>query len=42
LTSGGAFHIPHDKAGAVIGWQPIVEMREGVTRLLAWREAQDE
>jgi UDP-glucose 4-epimerase len=40
LTSGGAFHIPHDKAGEVIGWKPVVEMREGVTRLLAWREAQ--
>jgi UDP-glucose 4-epimerase len=41
LTSGGAFHIPHDLAGQVIGWQPQVRMREGVRRLLAWREAQE-
>lgn len=41
LTSGGAFHIPHDLAGEVIGWQPQVKMREGVRRLLAWREAQE-
>lgn len=41
LTSGGAFHIPHDKAGEVIGWQPQVPMREGVHRLLVWREAQE-
>ncbi|MCW5323608.1 NAD-dependent epimerase/dehydratase family protein [Verminephrobacter aporrectodeae] len=40
LTAGGAFHIPHDKAGALIGWRPEVPMREGVRRLLAWREAQ--
>jgi UDP-glucose 4-epimerase len=38
LTSGGAFHIPHDKAGEVIGWKPVVTMKEGVTRLLAWLE----
>jgi UDP-glucose 4-epimerase len=41
LTSGGAFHIPHDKAGELIGWQPQVPMREGVRRLLVWREAQE-
>ena len=41
LTSGGAFHIPHDKAGEVLGWKPIVHMKEGVTRLLAWREHQE-
>ncbi|WP_020200595.1 MULTISPECIES: NAD-dependent epimerase/dehydratase family protein [Cupriavidus] len=41
LTSGGAFHIPHDLAGRLIGWQPTVRMREGVNRLLAWREAQE-
>ncbi|MCI1837421.1 MAG: NAD-dependent epimerase/dehydratase family protein [Achromobacter ruhlandii] len=41
LTSGGAFHIPHDLAGQQIGWQPQVGMAEGVTRLLAWREAQE-
>jgi UDP-glucose 4-epimerase len=41
LTSGGAFHIPHDLAGELIGWQPQVKMKEGITRLLAWREAQE-
>jgi len=39
LTSGGAFHIPHDKAGELIGWKPEVGMKEGIARLLAWREA---
>ena len=41
LTSGGAFSIPHDKAGQVLGWKPLVAMREGVMRLLAWREQQE-
>ena len=41
LTSGGAFHIPHDLAGEVIGWEPQVSMKEGIRRLLAWREAQE-
>ncbi len=41
LTSGGAFHIPHDLAGREIGWQPKVRMKEGLERLLAWREAQE-
>lgn len=41
LTSGGAFSIPHDKAGRVIGWKPLLAMREGVMRLLAWREQQE-
>ncbi len=40
LTSGGAFHIPHDKAGELIGWRPEVHMKEGIARLLKWREAQ--
>jgi UDP-glucose 4-epimerase len=39
LTSGGAFHIPHGLAGEVIGWEPQVHMREGIQRLLGWREA---
>ncbi len=39
LTSGGAFHIPHDLAGKLIGWQPKIGMKEGLARLLAWREA---
>jgi UDP-glucose 4-epimerase len=41
LTSGGAFHIPHELAGELIGWQPQVKMKEGIQRLLAWREAQE-
>lgn len=41
LTSGGAFSIPHDKAFEVLGWKPLVQMREGVMRLLAWREQQE-
>ena len=41
LTSGSAFHIPHDKAGEVLGWKPLVHMKEGVHRLLAWREQQE-
>ncbi|MHB2266078.1 NAD-dependent epimerase/dehydratase family protein [Aliihoeflea sp. PC F10.4] len=39
LTSGGAFHIPNDKARDVIGWHPQVQMKQGIERLLAWREA---
>lgn len=41
LTSGGAFHIPNDKAREVLGWEPKVDMEEGIARLLAWREAQE-
>ncbi|MCP5267135.1 MAG: NAD-dependent epimerase/dehydratase family protein [Burkholderiaceae bacterium] len=40
LTSGGAFHIPHERAGEVIGWQPEIGMKEGIARLLQWRESQ--
>ncbi len=39
LTSGGAFHIPHDKAGLAIGWKPEVTMAQGIERLLRWRES---
>lgn len=39
LTSGGTFSIDHAEAGRVIGWQPKVDMREGIGRLLRWREA---
>ncbi len=41
LTSGGAFHIPHDKAHTAIGWQPEVAMPEGIKKLLQWRESVD-
>ncbi|MDJ0390795.1 NAD-dependent epimerase/dehydratase family protein [Roseomonas sp. E05] len=39
LTSGGAFEIVHRAAKEAIGWEPEVEMREGLRRLLAWRDA---
>ena len=39
LTSGGAFRIDHAAAKAAIGWAPEVDMREGLRRLLAWRDA---
>ncbi|MBY0336068.1 MAG: NAD-dependent epimerase/dehydratase family protein [Acetobacteraceae bacterium] len=38
LTSGGAFRIPHDKAREVIGWAPKVDMREGIARLIRWKD----
>jgi UDP-glucose 4-epimerase len=38
LTSGGAFRIDHQAAGDAIGWQPQVDMRQGLERLLRWRE----
>ena len=39
LTSGGAWRLDHARAAEVIGWSPEVDMREGIRRLLAWREA---
>jgi UDP-glucose 4-epimerase len=38
LTSGGAFRIDHASAKAAIGWEPLVDLREGLRRLLAWRD----
>jgi UDP-glucose 4-epimerase len=38
LTSGGAFRIDHAAAKTAIGWQPEIGMREGLRRLLAWRD----
>ncbi|MDC7786961.1 NAD-dependent epimerase/dehydratase family protein [Rhodoplanes sp. TEM] len=38
LTSGGAFRIDHAAAERAIGWRPEVGMREGLRRLLAWRD----
>ena len=38
LTAGGAFRIDHAAAKAAIGWQPEIGMREGLRRLLAWRD----
>jgi UDP-glucose 4-epimerase len=39
LTSGGAWRLDHAKAEQAIGWKPEVDMREGIRRLIAWREA---
>ena len=41
LTSGGPWRIDHGAAQRVIGWQPQVDMREGIRRLIAWREASE-
>jgi UDP-glucose 4-epimerase len=38
LTSGGAFRIDHAAAEKAIGWRPEVGMREGLQRLLGWRD----
>ena len=38
LTSGGDWSVDHRLAERTIGWRPIVEMREGIERLIAWRE----
>jgi UDP-glucose 4-epimerase len=41
LTSGGAWRIDHAAAERAIGWRPQVDMREGIERLIAWREASE-
>jgi UDP-glucose 4-epimerase len=38
LTSGGPWRLDHALAARVIGWRPRVDMREGIARLLTWRE----
>jgi UDP-glucose 4-epimerase len=39
LTSGGPWRLDHAAAERVIGWRPEVDMREGIRRLIAWRES---
>jgi UDP-glucose 4-epimerase len=39
LTSGGPWKMDHALAERIIGWRPTVDMREGIKRLIAWREA---
>jgi UDP-glucose 4-epimerase len=39
LTSGGPWRLDHAAAQRAIGWRPEVDMREGIRRLIAWREA---
>jgi UDP-glucose 4-epimerase len=41
LTSGGAFNINHAAAERAIGWRPLVDMEEGLRRLIAWREGNE-
>lgn len=41
LTSGGPWQLDHSLAGKLIGWKPEVDMREGIRRLLAWRDASE-
>jgi UDP-glucose 4-epimerase len=41
LSAGGAWRMDHAQAERVIGWRPQVDMREGIRRLLAWREAEE-
>ncbi len=38
LTSGGAWKLDHALAQRLIGWRPQVDMRDGIGRLIAWRE----
>ncbi len=39
LTSGGPWKIAHAKARETIGWSPEVDMRDGIQRLLDWRQS---
>jgi UDP-glucose 4-epimerase len=38
LTSGGPWRVDHSRAKEVISWSPQVDMREGIGRLLEWRQ----
>jgi len=40
LTSGGPWRLDHSAAGRLLGWRPEVDMREGIRRLIAWRESE--
>jgi UDP-glucose 4-epimerase len=42
LTSGGAWRLDHAAAERLLGWRPEVDMREGIRRLIAWRESPGE
>ena len=39
LTSGGAWKMDHARPSGPSAGSPQVDMREGIKRLLAWREA---
>jgi UDP-glucose 4-epimerase len=38
LTSGTAWSLEHGLARRLLAWQPKIDMREGIRRLIAWRE----
>lgn len=38
LTSGGAWQMDHTLAQRVLGWQPRIDMDQGLQRLIAWRD----
>jgi len=40
LSAGGPFEIAHGEALRVLGWKPEIDLKEGITRLLAWRKEQ--
>jgi len=42
LTSGGSWFLDHGLAEQVLGWRPEVDMREGIRRLIAWRDAAEQ
>jgi UDP-glucose 4-epimerase len=38
LTSGGDWSLEHGLAERLLGWRPEIDMREGIRRLIAWRD----
>jgi UDP-glucose 4-epimerase len=38
LTSGGDWSLEHGLAERILGWRPEIDMREGIRRLIAWRD----
>jgi UDP-glucose 4-epimerase len=39
LTSGGDWSLQHDLARRLLAWEPEIDMREGIRRLIAWRDS---
>jgi UDP-glucose 4-epimerase len=39
LTSGGDWSLEHGLAEGLLGWRPEIDMREGIRRLIAWRDS---
>lgn len=40
LSAGGPWKMDHAAAERVLGWKPQIDMREGIRRLIAWRDAE--